>query len=288
MSALAWLVLATLLLLLVSAAAAYRRLRWNAATRDLHDALDAGRTTLLPAHVDLSDLSDLAGLPAPVQRYLRRVLRDGAPMVAAVRVHHCGSMHLSETARSWKPFTSEQEIVTARPGFCWSARIAMVPGVPVLVRDAYVAGQGTLRAALFGVATVARFGGTRDMAEGELMRFLAEAVWYPTALLPGQGVSWSAIDAQHARATLSDGAIRVSLEFSFGADGLVDGIRADARARIVAGKSVPTPWSGHFWNYRLVGAMLVPFDAEVGWVMPDGLQPYWRGKVQSMVHTFAP
>ncbi|WP_332942875.1 MULTISPECIES: DUF6544 family protein [unclassified Microcoleus] len=32
------------------------------------------------------------------------------------------------------------------------------------------------------------------MAQGELMRFFAEAARYPAAFLPSQGVCWEAID----------------------------------------------------------------------------------------------
>lgn len=41
-----------------------------------------------------------------------------------------------------------------------------------------------------------------DLAEGEFMRFFAEAAWYPTALLPSQGVRWQAVDAHTASARL--------------------------------------------------------------------------------------
>jgi hypothetical protein len=41
--------------------------------------------------------------------------------------------------------------------------------------------------------------GTGEIAEGQLMGFFAEAAWYPTALLPGQGVRWEAVDDSSAR-----------------------------------------------------------------------------------------
>jgi len=72
------------------------------------------------------------------------------------------------------------------------------------------------------------------------MRFLAEAVWYPTALLPSQGVHWEAIDDVSAKARLTDGAITVSLDFRFDGNGLVTGTRAAARHRMVNGKLVVT------------------------------------------------
>lgn len=32
----------------------------------------------------------------------------------------------------------------------------------------------------------------RKLDEGALQRYLAEAIWFPTALLPSQGVTWTA------------------------------------------------------------------------------------------------
>ena len=73
------------------------------------------------------------------------------------------------------------------------------------MRDAYVAGEGLLYAAPLGLFTVMDVSGQPGVAEGELMRFFAEAAWYPTALLPSQGVRWEAMDDRTARATLADG-----------------------------------------------------------------------------------
>jgi hypothetical protein len=37
------------------------------------------------------------------------------------------------------------------------------------------------------------------MDEGELSRYLAEAPWYPTALLPAAGIEWEPVDDSAAR-----------------------------------------------------------------------------------------
>ena len=81
----------------------------------------------------------------------------------------------------------------------------MLPGLPVRVHDAYIAGEGILHASLFGLVSVANLRGTPEAAQGELLRLLAEAAWYPTALLPSQGVRWEAVDDSSAKATLKDG-----------------------------------------------------------------------------------
>ncbi len=225
------------------------------------------------------DFRELEGLPPPVQRYFRTVLTEGRPMVTGARLRHAGTFNMGDVKDRWVRFTSDQRIITRRPGFDWDARMRMLPGLTVRVHDAYVAGEGLLHAAVLGVIPVADLRGTPEMAEGELLRFLAEGVWYPTALLPSLGVRWEAVDARSARATLVDGAIAVMLTFGFGDDGMIEAVRAEARGRTVGGRSVPTPWQGRFWNYQLRNDMWVPLDGEVGWVLPDGLKPYWRGHI---------
>jgi hypothetical protein len=258
--------------------------RWKVGTRALRARLDAARSPVRPRTVDFGALE---GLPAPVQRYLRAVLDDGQPMVAGVRLQHRGVFNIGERADRWKPFTSDQRVVTRRPGFDWDARIFMLPGVPVRVHDAYVTDEGILQASLFGLFSLVSLRGTEDLAEGELMRFLAEAAWYPTALLPSQGVRWTAVDERSARGTLSEGDRAVTMLFTFDEQGLIDTVSATARGRMFRGKTLPTPWQGRFWNYQARDCMRVPLDGEVAWLMPEGPKPYWRGHVTELVYELA-
>ena len=157
------------------------------------------------------DARELEGLPAPVQRYFRAVLTDGQPIIGAATIEMAGTINMSATAEQWKPFTSQQRVVTHRPGFLWNARVEMFPGVPARVEDSYIAGQGRLIAKLLGLFTVADAQGDGELARGEFMRYFAEAAWYPTALLPSQGVRWQAVDDASANATIVDGPIDVDL-----------------------------------------------------------------------------
>jgi hypothetical protein len=190
---------------------------------------------------------------------------------------------LGEKRPKWMPFASTQRVVADRPGFDWDARIALGFGLTARVHDAYALGEGLLHAELLGWA-LADQRATPELALGELQRFLAEAPWMPTLLLPGQNVGWEAIDDASARATLADGVTVASLDFHFGADGLVDRVSTPARHRIVGGKTVATPWEGRFWNYAERGGMRIPLDGEVAWLLASGPLPYWRGHLESIVY----
>jgi len=277
-------IIASVLVALAVTAVVAGAWRWSRETRELRRRLEDAREAPGPAVVDFDELD---GLPAPVQRYFRAVLHDGQAMVSGVRVVHTGTFAMGDAADSWRPFTYDQVVVTRRPGFDWDARIRLFRGFSVHVHDAYVAGEGVLHGALLGLVTVVDMRDEHEIDVGEMMRFFAEAAWYPTALLPSQGVRWTAVDDHGADATLVDGPVAVTLTFRFGKDGLIETVRSEARGRAVDGTFIDTPWEGRFWNYAERGGMVVPLDGEVSWVLPAGRKPYWRGSIADIRYDFA-
>ncbi len=283
-----WIKVAVAILLVlvgvVAAAGAFGAARWRSRTVERRATLQAGRLAIQPA---IYDARELAGLPAPVQRYLRAVLTDGQAIVATAHLSHAGEFNMGTAKDKWNRFTSSQMVVTRRAGFDWEARIRIAPGLKVFVHDSYVAGEGVLHAAVLGLVTVADTRGTAEVAEGELLRFLAEGAWYPTVLLPSQGVRWEAMDENSARGTLTDGTTTASLEFHFDAQGLIHRVRAPRRYRLVDGKPVATPWQCRFGAYEVQHGMRIPLDGEVEWDLPEGPWPYWRGRITEIVYEFA-
>lgn len=259
--------------------------RWAGRTEALLTRLEAARTEPAIARFGARELD---GLPMVVQRYFRTALQEGSPIVTAASVGHTGRFNMGESADNWQPFTSRQRVVTRRPGFVWNGHMRMLPGVSVWVHDAYVAGEGILHPALFGLVTLMDLHDSEVVAHGELMRFFAEAAWYPTALLPSQGVRWAEVDERSAIATLTDGSLAITLTFDFGADGLIESVRAEARGRTVGKTTVMSPWEGRWTNYQLRDGMRVPISGEVAWITAEGRKPYWRGTITSLQYESAP
>jgi Family of unknown function (DUF6920) len=221
----------------------------------------------------------VAALPAPVARYFRAVLRDGQSGVRYARFSQRGDFLLRPTPDGWRPFTATQHAATDPPGFVWDARIRMAPGITVRVRDALVDGTGSMVGSVLGLFRLVSTQVTPEIGAGALHRYLAEAVWFPTALLPAYGVGWTPLDDSSARATLSVAATTVSLDFHFGHDGLVHRVFTSERARAVGGRFVLTPWQGRFLDYGEQDGMRIPLAGEVEWLLPEGPQVYWRGRL---------
>jgi hypothetical protein len=293
-----WLLLVAVALAVTAAGlTALGSMRWTAAMQRLTADLEAGRvppsgalaaSDASAAAPERYDASQLEGLPAPVQRYFRAALTPGQAIVSAATIRMAGSFNMSTTGEQWKPFTSRQRVTTRRAGFLWDARIGMLPGVAVRVVDSYIAGNGLLKASLQGLLTMADMQGGGDIARGEFMRYFAEAAWYPTALLPSQGVRWAAVDDRSANATLVDGPLTLTLLFRFDDAGLIESFRAESRGGMVGKRMVQAPWEGCFSNYQVRDGMSVPLAGEVAWMRPEGRKVYFWGAVTQLSYEFAP
>lgn len=227
----------------------------------------------------------IAQLPLPVRRYFSFALSPGQPLVVAAHAISRGEFRLRPEG-GWHSFTATQHYSTSPRAFVWDARIEMAPLVSVQVADRYSDGEGDIHARAAGLIPVVDQHGTPELASGELLRYLAEAVMLPTALLPCSGVHWSAVDDNSSRATLTDHGNTVSAIFHFGLRGEIVRVSAQ-RHRDVAGVMVLTPWVGQFREYRSIQGMMVPMVGDVAWILGGNVMSYFHGQTTDITFELA-
>ena len=176
-------------------------------------------------------------------------------------------------------FTASHVAGPGTPRFVWRAQVRVLPLVHLSVVDSLADGVGSGRVSLLGIK-LAGAEGTPEMHSGALYRYLAEAVWYPTALVPSERLKWTPIDEHKALATLTDRGTAVSLEFRFGATGEVSGVFAPGRWGRFGGQFLQRPWEGHFAEYRKLEGFLIPMKGEVGWYVDGQFGLVWRGEIE--------
>ncbi|MDI5932826.1 hypothetical protein QLQ84_03405 [Halomonas sp. LN1S58] len=234
------------------------------------------------------DAASRTELPAPVARYFRHVLMDQRRAIKTARIRQAGVLRTSTTAGRWLPFTATQLVVPPAVGFLWNARVEMPLATHLRVRDSYIDGSGAGCVSLLSALPVASAADTPALNSGALHRYLAEAVWCPTALLPRSGVMWSPIDDHTAMATMTDRGTTVSLQFRFNDAGEVVGIYSPGRFGRFDGEYRRVPWEGHFRDYQVQGGMRVPGYGEVGWHDGGTLQLVWKGRITEVQYELEP
>ena len=252
--------------------------------RAVHDRKTARRVERLRRtaetdRTDVFDPADLDTVPEPVRNYFQNVLREGQEYVGSVQLTQQGRLRPGDADSAWRPFAATQYVTTDPPGFFWDATVRLRPLVDLRIGDSYRDGSGRGNVTLLGLLPLGGDEANPELNEGELLRYLAEAVWYPTALLPSEGVEWAAIDDATAEATLTYGGTTATLTFHFNDDDEVTKVHAEQRPRRVGDGYEPTPWTGHWHDYERRNGMRVPTAGAVVWHLPDGDLTAWRGRV---------
>ena len=223
-------------------------------------------------------------LPPPVHRYLSKVLPTDSHAISKVKLLQHGRIRTHTDKDHWLSFSAEHVVAPLVKGFIWNARVTL-PKLPsathIQVIDSYLNGCGSGSVNVFSAFTVADAANEAELNSGALHRYLAEAVWYPTALLPQFGVHWTAKDDHSAVATLTDLGTSVSLEFRFNEADEVVTVYTPERFRCTAGVYQQTAWEGHFKNYQRHQGFLLPTQGEVGWYDEDKLKLVWLGQVSN-------
>lgn len=83
---------------------------------------------------------------------------------------------------------------------------------------------------LLSALTLVNFGGS-EIDRAALSRYLSEAVFFPTALLPSQSLSWEPESVDSAKATLTHQGVSVSAIFHFNELGQVTHLESNDRPR---------------------------------------------------------
>jgi len=230
--------------------------------------------------VDASPITkgDLAGLPEPVHRYLEIVGVIGRPRIQTVFLRQCGRFRTSPNG-PWGNLRAEQRYTVQPPSFVWRATIATSSLLPIRVVDGFWDGHGTLQAKLWGVLSVARAAGP-EVDSGELLRFLSEFVWFPTAWLSPY-VTWSERDEASAEATISWAGTTASVTLVFDQDGRINHLEA-MRYRLVGRTYSLDRWTTPVSGYAVVNDLLVPLKGKAIFRLTTGDFEYFDGEVTQL------
>jgi len=256
---------------------------WNNTTNQLVEKVTRSSP---PKEFKRVSIENFDQLPAPVAKYLGLVLKEEQPLIQSAQITQSGEFNMSRTGENWKAFEAKHYASIQPPGFVWDASIHIAPLMNVRVRDSYLAGQSSMVGKIFSLITVVDAQNSLELSTSELQRYLAEAVWYPTALIPSESLKWSEIDSTRALATLTDSGITISLEFHFNEAGEATGVFTQERYYEEDGKYKLETWRGYHSKYQEINGMRIPLEGEVEWQLPSGRLPYWKGRIINVEYDF--
>jgi hypothetical protein len=242
-------------------------------TKDINILTEEGSK----AQSKIFSFNDLEGLPEPVQRYFKYALKDGQEHIKFVRLKQVGKFRMKEN-QSWMPIKAEQYFTTEDPSFIWRVKFTMAPFIWIEGRDMYYQGKGSMLIKVLSTVTVADAAGS-EMDISSLIRFLSEAPWFPTALLPSDYIEWKEIDSNSAQVVIKHNGYTALGIFTFNEKGEIIKFVTNDRYMEVDGKYFKEQWGGYYRNYQEINGIKIPTEAEVEWNLYDRDLQYVKLKI---------
>ena len=221
-------------------------------------------------------VTQIQGLPKPVQQYFKYVLKDGQPYINSVRLRHNG-LFKTDLKKDFIKIDGEQYFSANKPQFIWKGETSMFTA-----RDFFIDDKGGLLVTLLSVYNIVDAKGA-SFNEGELQRWLAESVWFPTNLLPSENVSWSPIDELSAKLSFKYKATAFDFIVRFNQIGEI--VEIEGKRFMTANRK--EKWVCKMANYQEQNGMKIPISDQAIWRLNEGDQVYAKFELQKIEYNIS-
>jgi len=194
-------------------------------------------------------------------------LQENQPYITYARLQHGGQFRTNPDQK-WLSIDGQEYFTIEKPGFVWFGKVSLVSAT-----DVYFEGKGNLKVKLLSIIKLVDARG-EEIDQGELLRWLAETPWFPTALLPSEKLKWEPIDNNSAKIIFTDKNLTVDGIFYFNEQGQI----TEFKTKRYKDKSLEN-WTGYYRDYKKVEGMQIPFFAEVVWNLESGDFSYAKFKI---------
>ena len=210
----------------------------------------------------------LHSCPIPVRNYLRKALGNKPRMIHFARIKQIGQFRTSPDG-DWAPTRADGHYLATKPGFIWKARFGggIIPSKIAWLELLDGKGFGSVK--FLGLFTLLNPSG-HEADTSLLTRYLMEAVWFPTALIPTNLLTWREIDTHRAEAILTYGSIHVSSVFVFNDDHDIIEIITEDKYRDFRSSFEKAKFTLKCTAHAEFNGMRIPTSVEFVWNLPTG------------------
>jgi hypothetical protein len=241
--------------------------------KETREEIDRLRALAMDVSTKTYRETQITGLPDPVQRYFRHVLKEGQPYISSVFLKHDGQFKTS-LDKEWIDIEGEQYFTADEPGFLWLGKTSLFTA-----RDMFIAGKGRIVVSLLSLFKVVD-GRGEAYDQGELLRWLGESVWFPTNLLPSHNLQWVPLDENSAGLLFYHQGMSLYYTVRFNQRGEI----TELETRRCMGEERLATWVGRVSDYEEAGGMKIPMKIEAFWRLEDGDHSYARFTVRKIHH----
>jgi hypothetical protein len=229
--------------------------------------------------------ADLAHLPPPVQRYVRRSGFLGRPRVQNFRVAFSADMYRKPGGAPMRS-SSIQHNFTGEPTRLFFMRSRMF-GLPVQVLHAYAEGKDTFQVRVARLFTMVDQAG-EVLSRGETVTLLNDLAVFAPGELVDPRLAWVAVDDRTARVVFTTGPHQVGATLIFDERDELSDFWSDDRPAFMDGQYLHQRWSTPLTDYRDFGGVRLARRGRAVYAAPGGDFTYGTFVLQAVAYDVSP
>lgn len=218
--------------------------------------------------------SDIAGLPGPIQKYIRYTGAIGKEKVKNFSVTGEGEFKTGKD-KNWVKATSRQYNFVEDPCRIYYMQLKMF-GIPVVGLHIYKNAIATMRIKFAGLVTVADAKGD-IMNKSETVTVFNDMCLMAPATLIDKRITWEPIDDLSVQATFKNHGVQISAVLYFNEDGAMVNFVSNDRYMTTSGETyLNAPWWTPVRDYEEYQGVRIASYGEACWSLPEGDYCYGR------------
>jgi hypothetical protein len=219
-------------------------------------------------------------MPEILQKYFTKVIADSTQRPQFITTVQKADFR-TDTNSEWFPLTATQYYTVDNPNFIWNSKMQTSPLFWVTAIDSYIEGKGNMLIKLNSSITIADSWGI-ELDKSGLFRYISEAVFFPTRLLPSKNLLWNILDSNLAEIKFSDGDISVIMKLYFEKN-IIYKIETFDKYRALDEGYEKSLYTVHFSKYKYVEeGYFVPTYIETEWDLPSGKFKYGKFEISDI------
>lgn len=229
------------------------------------------------------DFNEIENLPEILQKYFKKVITKKTNKPQFITVKQSAQFKTDENSE-WKPITATEYFTTDKINFLWDAVMSSSNFFWVRAIDSYINGKGNMLIKLNSSITITD-AWSIEMDKSGLVRYLSEALLFPTSLLPNKHLVWNVLDSNSAEIKFSNNNYSVVAKVFFAEDGTIYKLETMDKYRTTDAGYVKTLYSTNYYNYKLMkNGFYVPTYVEVEWTLPEGNFKYGKFNIDNIIY----
>ncbi|MBK7104610.1 MAG: hypothetical protein IPH62_04945 [Ignavibacteriae bacterium] len=224
--------------------------------------------------------SQIENQPKLIKKYFKTVIDDSSQIPNFITLNQSGEIKTEENS-NWLKIKSAEYFTTQKPNLLLDAEIGNSKFFWIEIVDSYLKSKGNTLIKINSSVTIGDSWGI-EIDKSNLFKYLSEAVYFPSSLLPSENLIWNILDSNIAEIKFTNSKTSVVAKLFFSENETINKIETLDKFRPMNDNYKESLFTIYFSDYKKYNSFLIPTYCEVEWELEKGKFKFGKFKIDNI------